>query len=967
MEPADRETVTGLPPGIAAAREELTPMLSQYADLCAAHEDALVLFQVGDFYEAFCEAAATVARVCEVTLTERSDSTGDYPMAGIPIDNAAPYLESLLDAGYRVALGDQVEDAEQASGLVDRAVTEVITPGTVVEDDLLESGTTNYVAAVAAEGDDDSPQATVGLAAVDVSTGECLVTSGDADAVAGELDRVAPAELIAGPDAPDFTPPDAERGWTTHDYDAGAFDRRTATERLEPYLPAPNRRFDSDAELRAAGAVLAYAEYTQGDDGPLSYVTRIRRYDPRDRLRLDAAAQRSLELFENRGLGASDTLFGVLDETSCALGRRCLERWLRRPLVDADAIRSRHDAVGELADRSLACEGVADALATAYDLERLVSRVSRGRADARDLRSLHQTLAVVPELKATLADTAGDPDSNADYPRSDHLRDLRDRLDELTDVRELIDGAIATDPPQEVTEGGVIREGFDGDLDDFRATEREGREWVADLEASERERTGIDSLSVGHNQVHGYYIEVTDANLDRVPDDYRRRQTLKNSERYVTPELKEREESIVGAAERADALEYELFVDVRGRVAAETERIQDLADALAELDALASLAAVAVEYDYVRPELREGDADAGGSGADAGDAGASGASDPAGGIEIEGGRHPVVERTEASFVPNDAALPRGSVAVITGPNMSGKSTYMRSVALAVVLAQTGSFVPAQAATLPVFDRLFTRVGASDDIAGGQSTFMREMSELTEILHDADADSLVLLDEVGRGTATTDGRAIARAAAEFLHDELGATALFATHYHGLTDLADERERVFNLHFTATREDGDVTFLHRVVPGASSSSYGVEVAELAGVPAPVVDRARDLVAAEEAERGTSQGDGPLDGGETTAEGDPDDAAATDDDGDASLREFLAEEADDDREAASAGDRALDPAADGERAGETDDPAENVASGASPDLAAALRDLDLARMTPIEALNALHDLQSRVHDDE
>ncbi|QKG93135.1 DNA mismatch repair protein MutS [Halorubrum salinarum] len=967
MEPADRETATGLPPGIAAAREELTPMLSQYADLCAAHEDALVLFQVGDFYEAFCEAAETVARVCEVTLTERSDSTGDYPMAGIPIDNAAPYLESLLDAGYRVALGDQVEDAEQASGLVDRAVTEVITPGTVVEDDLLESGTTNYVAAVVADGGGggdavaDPSSETVGLAAVDVSTGECLVTSGDRDAVAGELDRIAPAELIAGPDAPAFDPADAERGWTTHEYDDGAFDRRRAAERLEPYLPAPERRFDADAELRAAGAVLAYAEYTQGDDGPLGYVTRIRRYDPRDRLRLDAAAQRSLELFENRGLGASDTLFDALDETNCALGRRCLERWLRRPLVDADAIRSRHDAVGELADRSLAREGVADALATAYDLERLVSRVSRGRADARDLRSLHRTLAVVPELKATLAgadegnETGGDADGVADadadghaLPRTDHLGDLRDRLDELREVRDLIDAAIAADPPQEITEGGVIREGFDDDLDDLRATERAGREWVADLEASERERTGIDSLSVGHNQVHGYYIEVTDANLDRVPDDYRRRQTLKNSERYVTPELKEREEEIVGAAERADALEYELFVDVRERVASETERIQGLADALAELDALTSLATVAVEGDYVRPELR---------------------ADPDAGVAIEGGRHPVVERTEDSFVPNDADLPRGSVAVITGPNMSGKSTYMRSVALAVVLAQTGSFVPAQAASLPVFDRLFTRVGASDDIAGGQSTFMREMSELTEILHDAGADSLVLLDEVGRGTATTDGRAIARAAAEFLHDELGATALFATHYHGLTDLAEERERVFNLHFTATREDGDVTFLHRVVPGASSSSYGVEVAELAGVPGPVVDRARDLVAAEEAERGRDpsgpEPEGPTDEAAAADEGGPDDG---DRDGDASLREFLAEEASEQGDGAGppAGDPAAETSTEDDRARPTDEADGETAPGASPDLAAALRDLDLARMTPIEALNALHDLQSRVDDD-
>ena len=962
MPTADRETVTGLPPGVAAAREELTPMLSQYADLCAAHEDALVLFQVGDFYEAFCEAAAAVARICEVTLTERSDSTGDYPMAGIPIDNAAPYLESLLDAGYRVAIGDQVEDAEQASGLVDRAVTEVITPGTVVEDDLLEAGTTNYVAAVAAAGSTEHKESRVGLAAVDVSTGECLVTAGDRDTIAEELDRVAPAELIAGPDAPDFEPADVERGWTIHEYDPTVFGRRTATETLEPYLPAPDRRFDEDAELRAAGAVLAYAEYTQGDGGPLSYVTRIRRYDPRDRLRLDAAAQRSLELFENRGLGASDTLFDVLDETSCALGRRCLERWLRRPLVDADAIRSRHDAVGELADRTLVRDGVADALSAAYDLERLVGRVSRGRADARDLRSLHATLAVVPELKATLAggegdgdvdidgDTSVDGDETADLPRTDHLRDLRDRLDELADVRELIDESIAANPPPEITDGGVIREGFDDDLDDLRATEREGRKWVAELEAGERERTGIESLSVGHNQVHGYYIEVTDANLDRVPDDYHRRQTLKNSERYYTPELKEREEEIVGAAERADALEYELFVDVRERVAAETERIQGLADALAELDALVSLASVAVDGDYVRPEIVD---------------------DPDAGVEIEGGRHPVVERAEESFVPNDVDLPHGAVAVITGPNMSGKSTYMRAVALATVLAQTGSFVPAQAASLPVFDRLFTRVGASDDIAGGQSTFMREMSELTEILHDAGPNSLVLLDEVGRGTATTDGRAIARAAAEFIHDELGSTTLFATHYHDLTDLAAERERAFNLHFTATREDGDVTFLHRVVPGASSSSYGVEVAELAGVPASVVDRSRSLVDGD-ATDGTSSGSGDThDSGagsdDVTDLSNPDDVTDLADPDDVSLREFLTEE--EGGEGVGSG-----TANDSPDSGPADESRESAAGGdtdftggdPSPALAAALRDFDLARMTPIEALNALHDLQSRLDDD-
>ena len=937
MPQADRETVTGLPPGIADAREELTPMLSQYADLCAAHEDALVLFQVGDFYEAFCEAAETVARVCEVALTERSDSTGEYPMAGIPIDNAAPYLETLLDAGYPIALGDQVEDAEQASGLVDRAVTEILTPGTVVESELLEAGTTNYVAAVTApqagavthrtEHEPNESETRLGLAAVDVSTGECLVTAGDHDTVADELDRIAPAELIVGPNAPTFEPSDAATGWTAREYDSAVFEPAAAASRLEPYLAAPERRFDESVARRAAGAVLAYAEYTQGDDGPLSYVTRVQRYDPRDHLRLDAAAQRSLELFENRGLGASDTLFEVLNETNCALGRRRLERWLRRPLIDADAIRSRHDAVEALVDQSLIRETVSNALGSAYDLERLVSRIARGRADARDLRSLHATLSVVPTLREAL--TGPNNDSLSSTPSTEpqdsvHLRELAERLDELAEVRALIDDAIADDPPPEITDGDVIRDGFDSELDALRTTEREGREWVAELETTERERTGIDSLSVGHNQVHGYYIEVTDANLDRVPDEYRRRQTLKNSERYVTPALKERESEIIGAAERADALEYELFVEVREQVDTETERIQALATALGELDALCSLAAVAVENDYVRPTVVE---------------------DTDRGIDIEGGRHPVVERAEAEFVPNDASLPCGSVAIITGPNMSGKSTYMRSIALTVVLAQIGSFVPAQAATLPVFDRVFTRVGASDDIAGGQSTFMREMSELTEILHDAGPNSLVLLDEVGRGTATTDGRAIARAATEFLHDELGATALFATHYHELTDLADDCERVCNLHFAATREDGDVTFLHRVVPGASSSSYGVEVAELAGVPTPVVERSRALVDEQEPAN-TLGGDSHTD--------DTDQITNTGDD----------ENADKNADNGGYGDTP-----DHTNTGGTNIPNQNdidtTPDQNDTDLAAELAALDLARMTPIEALNALHDLKSQVDD--
>ncbi|WP_117594299.1 DNA mismatch repair protein MutS [Haloprofundus halophilus] len=911
--------VTGPPAKMRANREDLTPMLSQYYDLCAAYDEFLVLFQVGDFYETFCEAAEETARVLELTLTQREDSTGTYPMTGIPIDNAASYVETLLDAGYRVAVADQVEDASEASGLVDRAVTQIVTPGTVVDDELLAPGSTNYVACVASEERDDAGRATDdsdpahhAVAAVDVSTGECLVTSADTpERALEELQRVAPAEVVVGPDAA-VDPADLDGDAMRTEFDPDAFERDAAGETLAKYVPRPEAVVGNDAELRAVGALLAYAEYTQGDE-TLEYVSRIRRYNPRDGLRLDATALRSLELFESQGPSAGPTLFDTLDDTACALGRRRLRQWLRRPLVDRERIVARLDAVDELASRSFVREDLHDHLRDVYDVERLVARVSRGRANARDLRSLKATLDVVPDVKAALEDA-----------ESDRLRSLRDSLDELEDVRDLVGRAIASDPPMEITEGGVIREGFDDELDELRATEREGRQWVADLEERERERTGIDSLSVGHNQVHGYYIEVTNPNLDRVPDDYTRRQTLKNSERFYTPELKRREDEIFGASERADALEYELFRDVRRDVGEESERIQSVADALATIDVLTTLASVAVENDYVRPEL----------GAE--------------GIRIEGGRHPVVERQQESFVPNPTDLTDERIALVTGPNMSGKSTYMRQVALVVVLAQLGSFVPADSARLPVVDRVFTRVGASDDIAGGQSTFMREMSELTTILHHATENSLVLLDEVGRGTSTTDGLAIARATTEFLHDEVGATTLFATHYHELTGVAEELSGVQNLHFTVERgndndPDGDetgaeVTFLHRVAEGASSSSYGVEVARMAGVPSSVVERSERLV--DDSQTGDGGGDSTDSATQTRPESRPTRAENT------SLASFSTngQSADGTDETPMLAER---QSTDG-----TDDRLREVAE--------TLRDVDVATTTPLEALTLLNDLQ-------
>ncbi|GGJ08479.1 DNA mismatch repair protein MutS [Halobellus salinus] len=929
----------GPPATLLDRAEELTPMLSQYLDLCRAHPDAVVLFQVGDFYEAFCEAAETVARVCEVTLTQREDSTGTYPMAGIPIDNAASYLEVLLDADYRVAIADQVEDAEAASGLVDRAVTNVVSPGTVVDDDLLDRASATYLAGLverdpgqAARDNAGSDDSAAALATLDVSTGECRVTAESADRIREELERLAPAEVVVDSE----TSLDASvLGFETMvtERDPAVFGLGAAEATLSGYVAEPAAVLDAPIERRAVGGLLSYAEYTQGDDGALPYVSRVQRYHLQESLRLDATAMRSLELFESRQPGGGGTLVGTVDRTVSALGRRRLESWLRRPLVDATRIDRRHDAVAELLDRPIAREAVREHLASVYDLERLAARIAQERADARDLRSLRTTLAVVPELNAALDDA-----------ESAALRDLRASLDGLADVRDLIERAIVPDPPQEITEGGVVCEGFDSDLDEVRAAERAGREWVSSLEERERERTGIDSLEVGYTQVHGYYIEVTDPNLDRVPDDYTRRQTLKNAERYYTPELKRREEEILSASERADSMEYGIFREVRSRVAGETERLQSLADALARLDTLATFAAVAADAGYVRPTV----------GAET--------------LRIDAGRHPVVERTQDEFVPNGIDFTAGRVAVITGPNMSGKSTYMRQVALICLLAQAGSFVPADAAELPVLDRIFTRVGASDDIAGGQSTFMREMSELTDILHDATEDSLVLLDEVGRGTSTADGLAIARAATEFIHDDVGAATLFATHYHDLTDLATELPNAFNRHFTVNREGGgtgekersdtEVTFLHRVADGPASSSYGVEVAKLAGVPDRVVKRAREYV------RGAD--------GEAIRGADGDAAAAT--------RSATSDGGSDTQRGSGSG---ADPAStaqpdrgdtltayvegleNGDHDGSGDGAGEETHTGAERDVLDALRDADIARTTPLEALNTLEDLQRRLDE--
>jgi DNA mismatch repair protein MutS len=871
------ERALGAPEKMKERYEELTPMMRQYCDLCGRYDESLVLFQVGDFYETFCEAAEISARLLEITLTKREDSTGKYPMAGIPIDSAESYIETLLDAGFRVAVADQVQDPEEASGVVDRAVTRIVTPGTLTEDELLRSEDNNYVAALARVGD-ESGDGKYGLAFLDVSTGDFVATgSRSEETIRDEISRFGPAEAIVGPGLEGFDGFGRNDGSGDNDcmvtpYDPAAFALEGARERLDSYFGAPEKRLASDAEISACGALLSYAEYARGgQEGHLDYLNHLTRYEPREYMLLDRVALRSLELFEPRAVGGDSehTLLGVLDETACALGRRKLTDWLRRPLLDPERIQARLDAVSEWTTLVGAREEVHDLLSKVYDIERLIARVSRGRANARDLRALKDTLDRVPEIRAAM-----------DVVESDTLRGLREGLDELEEVRELIDRAIAESPPIEITEGGVIARGYDSDLDSLRETEREGKAWIDSLETRERERTGIDSLKVGFNQVHGYYIEVTNPNLDQVPENYTRRQTLKNSERFYTPDLKEREDEIVTAEERADDLEYEIFAEVRREVGAESERVQAVAEALATLDVLVSLATVAAKYGYARPEV-EGEP----------------------GIDIEGGRHPVVERAQESFVPNRTKLtPEERLAILTGPNMSGKSTYMRQVALIAILAQIGSFVPASRARIAIVDRVFTRVGASDDIAGGRSTFMVEMSELATILRGATERSLVLLDEVGRGTSTADGLAIARAITEYVHDEVGALTLFATHHHELTELAAVLDGAFNLHFAATQTDEGVTFRHDVSRGAATASYGIEVARAAGVPERVVERSRALVTEDAPENAT-------DGGYSFPDGST--------------------------------------------------PATEHPTGDDP-LAAELRSLDVANMTPIEALTTLDRLK-------
>ncbi|MFB6156784.1 MAG: DNA mismatch repair protein MutS [Haloferacaceae archaeon] len=790
-----------------------------------ADADVLAM-QVGDFYEFFGPDAELVGDELDLKVSRKSSGGETYPMAGVPVDDLTPYLKALVERGHRVAVADQHETTDGHA----RSVTRVATPGTLLE---TADASARYLAAVVRR------EGAYGLAFADVTTGRFLVTTvDDATAAGAELARFAPAEVLPGPDLRgddaflDRVREVTEASLTLHDAEAFAPGRAGHALREQFGPGAVGSVGLDDAGTAAAGAVLAYVESTGA--GVTASMTRLQAYEPSDHVDLDATTQRNLELVETMRGDREGSLLATVDHTVTSQGRRRLREWLTRPRRDRERIERRLDCVAALASAALARERVRDSLDGVNDVERLASRAASGSADATDLLAVRDALGALPDLADVVEGSR-----LADSPLPGVL-DGPDR-GAAADLRERLDRALVEDPPSTVTEGGLFREGYDDDLDDLIGRHETALSWVEELPEREKARTGITHLSVGRNRTDGYYIQVGKSETDEVPDDYREIKTLKNSRRYVTDELAEREREILRLEEARGDLEHDLFVELRDDVAARAELLQDVGRALATVDALAALAEHAVNNDWTRPTVTE-----------------------PGALSVEAGRHPVVEGT-TDFVPNDLHLDRErSFLLVTGPNMSGKSTYLRQAALITLLAQAGSFVPADAATVGVVDGIYTRVGALDELAGGRSTFMVEMQELSNILHSATDESLVVLDEVGRGTATYDGISIAWAATEYLHNEVRAKTLFATHYHELTTLADRLPRVENVHVAAEERDGEVTFLRTVEPGPTDRSYGIHVADLAGVPGPVVDRADevlDRLRAEKAVEARGGNDGPV----------------------------------------------------------------------------------------------------------
>lgn len=795
----------------------LSPMMQQYMTIKAQVPDCILFFRLGDFYEMFFDDAIRASKELELTLTGKSCGLKERaPMCGVPYHSADSYIAKLIERGINVAICEQMEDPATTKGLVKREVVQIVTPGTVTSGSMLNEKENNYLASV------EVSQHGIGLAYCDVSTGEMHVTSFSGESASetllNELVRIGAREILYhSSEQADLNIDEMKNTVDAvfHPLDDRYFDpddaRRTITQQFHLSSLGAFGLEDRKEAAAALGAQLLYLQETRKQD--LSHLNRPDVYEIGDHMALDMATIRNLELTETLyDKKRQGSLLGVLDHCHTAMGSRKMKQWIREPLNQSQTIRQRLDAVEELLDDPLRRNNIQENLKAVYDFERLTARIACGNANGKDLVALCHSLYVIPELKLDLEDT-----------RSSLLQDLGQRMDPMQEIYQDIDRAIAEDPPFSIREGGIIRDGFSPELDQLKTSIKEAKQWIADLEQSERRRTGISNLKVGYNKVFGYYLEITQSNYDKIPENYIRKQTLTHSERYIIPELKEKENLVLNAETRINQLEYRLFTALREKIKSYTSLIQETAQCISSLDVLTSYAEVSEQRGYVRPVIDDGDE-----------------------ISISKGRHPVIELSidDGIFVSNDTYLNRSSesLLLITGPNMSGKSTYMRQTALIVLVAQAGCFVPAESAHIGTVDRIFTRIGASDNLAGGQSTFFVEMSELAYILNTATERSLVILDEIGRGTSTYDGLSIAWAVIEYLCREgRQIRTMFASHYHELT--AMKQKGLKNLNVDVAEEDGNVIFLHKIVEGSASRSYGIHVAKLAGVPKPVLDRASE----------------------------------------------------------------------------------------------------------------------------
>ena len=797
----------------------LTPMMQQYMAIKEQYKDCILFYRLGDFYEMFYDDALTASRELEITLTGKNCGQEERaPMCGVPYHAVDVYLNKLVAKGYKVAICEQAEDPKQAKGIVKREVIRIVTPGTNLSQQALDEGRNNYLMCLVY---DDNQ---FGLAITDISTGDFYTTEvATLKELYDEIHRFSPSEIIcndsfymSGASLDDFKD---RLHVSVSTLDTWYMDEAVSVQKIKEHFKVASLDglglTDFPSGTLAVGALLLYLYETQKNT--LDNLTKITPYRSGGYMIIDSATNRNLELIETlREKQKKGSLLWVLDKTKTAMGARLMRNWIEQPLIEKKKITARQDAVEELYNDMITREEIREYLNAVYDLERLVTRISYRTANPRDLIAFKTSLGMIPPIKQLLSQA-----------KSAELKEIDERMDCLEDIYDLIEKSIQDEPPIMIREGGMIKEGYNEDVDKFRLSRTEGKTWLAELEAREKEKTGIKNLRVRYNKVFGYYLEVTNSYKELVPEDWTRKQTLANAERYITPELKELEDMILGAEDKLAALEYDLYCEVRDSIGEQVVRIQETAKAIAHLDVLASLACVAQSNDYVRPSINT-----------------------KGVIDIQGGRHPVVEKMNNNqmFIDNDTYLDNKNhrISIITGPNMAGKSTYMRQSALIVLMAQIGSFVPAKSANIGIVDRIFTRVGASDDLASGQSTFMVEMTEVANILRNATSRSLLILDEIGRGTSTFDGLSIAWAVVEHISNPklLGAKTLFATHYHELTELEGKLDSVNN-YCIAVREQGDdIIFLRKIIRGGADKSYGIQVARLAGVPDSVIDRAKEI---------------------------------------------------------------------------------------------------------------------------